>query len=242
LPRQKGGKHPLSPQRIWTLLDAAQALGKLDEAMIRRPMHYADYTALSAHKMGGPAGIGALWLRPGSPFKGQITGGVQERRRRAGTQNAIGALGFLTALRDWAENGAHYRARLTELRAWLAEELLKIEGLKIHGLGARGELPGLPNTLNFHVEGCPEESLLLALDLDGFAVSSGSACNSGSLLPSHVLLALGYSEDVALSSIRASLGVETTLDELRAFAASVAAKVEQVRSSRLRSRELFGEL
>jgi cysteine desulfurase len=241
LPRLKAGRYPMSPQRVWVLLDGAQALGKLDESHIRRALHYADYLALSAHKIGGPAGVGALWLRQGSPFKSQITGGVQERRRRAGTHNSLGLFGFHLALEDWIKNGEVYRARMSQLRELLARELKKIPGLEIHGLGRKGELPGLCNTLNFHVEACPEESLLLALDLDGFCVSSGSACNSGSLKPSHVLLALGYSSEVSLSSIRVSLGAESSEDDVKAFAASVAAKVKQVREARVRSQELFGD-
>ncbi len=240
LPKEKGGRHPHTTQRLWVVLDGAQALGKLDDAYIRTAMHYADYLALSAHKIGGPSGVGTLWVRPNSPFRVQITGGVQERRRRAGTLNSLGALGFHLALQDWQVHGQNYRAHMQRLRGMIAQGLKEIEGCILHGVSENGELPLLPNTLNFHFEGCPEESLLLALDLDGFCLSSGSACNSGSLKPSHVLVALGYSVEEALSSVRVCVGVETTESEVQEFLMSVRAKVEQIRKARIKAIELLG--
>ena len=240
LPKGKGGKYPETERRVWALLDAAQALGKLPDDALRRPMHFADAMAISAHKIGGPSGVGTLWVRSGTPFKPQITGGTQERKRRAGTLNSLGAAGFLLALEDWAQNGEAHRKRMSQLRDKVAQALGAVPGIAIHGLQSDGSLPGLSNTLNFHAEGCPEESLLLALDLDGFCLSSGSACNSGSLKPSHVLMALGYSEEVALSSIRVSLGVETTEAEVDSFIDSVKAKVLQIRLARRKSAEMFG--
>ena len=235
----KGGRYPMTPQRVWILVDAAQALGKLDMSRVRRAFHYADYAAISGHKLGGPAGIGCLWLRSHSPFKVQMTGGMQEKKRRAGTLNSLGALGFKMALQDWQKNGETYRQRWTQLRKLMVEELLKVEGLVLHGMSPEGELPALSNTLNFHVEGCPEESLLMALDLDGFCVSSGSACNSGSLKPSHVLSALGYTREQALTSVRVCMGVETTEDEILAFTQSVREKTEQIRQARIKSAEML---
>ena len=242
LPRIKGNKFPLGPQRLFVLIDAAQALGKMDESEFRRGMHYADYVSLSAHKIGGPAGVGALWLRRGVPFRSLITGGVQERKRRAGTANSLGLYGWHVALREWMKFGDEWRSGISALRTRLYEELKTIDGLQVHGISAAGALPALSNTLNFHVDGCPEESLLLGLDLEGFCVSSGSACNSGSLRPSHVLKAMGYSDEVALSSIRATLGVETTLEQVLAFANAVKRLVIHIRKARAYSATIFDNI
>ncbi len=241
-PTKKNNSQAVQQQRVWVLLDASQAVAKLEPSLLRRPLHYADYMCISAHKFGAPSGEGALWLRSGSPFKPQNTGGVQERKRRAGTLNSIGALGFYLALRDWLKNGDAYRAHFKKLREKLVLELKKIPGFVIHGLSKDGALPELSNTLNFHIEGCPEESLVLALDLKGYAVSSGSACNSGSLKPSHVLMAMGYSEEVALSSVRVSLGVETSEDEIKSFASTLQATVQHIREARVKSKALLGEV
>lgn len=242
LPKEKGGRHPLPPRRVWVLLDAAQALGKLEPARMRRALHHADYAAFSAHKIGGPSGMGALWLRPGAPFARQMTGGTQERKRRAGTLNSLGSLGFRLALEAWFKDGETWRARMQSLRDSLALELARIPGLVLHGVGPDGSLPALPNTLNFHVDGCPEESLLLALDLDGFCVSSGSACNSGTLRPSHVLLAMGYTREEALSSVRVCLGIETTAEDVKAFAESVRKSAAHILESRERCSQLLPEI
>jgi cysteine desulfurase len=143
--------------------------------------------------------------------------------------NALGLWGFDEALKDWAQNGDTYRARWLEHKKFLLGELSQIEGLVIHG-GQRDV--DLPNTINFHVEGCLEESLLLSLDLSGYSMSSGSACNSGSMRPSHVIKALGYAEPVAFSSLRLSMGVETTRAELEQFVQDLKIKATHIRSSR----------
>jgi len=241
MPRIKGGRFPLSPQRVFACLDAAQALGKMPDSYIRNCMHYADYTAFSGHKIGAPTGMGILWLRNSAPFVPFMTGGTQERKRRAGTLNALGIFGFEEALKVWMKKGDVIRANFDRQRKIIADEILKIEGLVIHGRQSDGQLPALLNTLNFHVQGCPEESLLLSLDLDGFCLASGSACNSGSLKPSHVLLALGFNEEVGVSSIRMSLGAETTDVEVFSFIESLKEKVLQIKDAREKSRVLFEE-
>lgn len=223
-------------QKLWILLDAAQGLGKCDPAFLRRAMHYADYAAFSAHKFGAPSGIGALWLRPGSPFRILQTGGSQERKRRAGTHNSLGIYGWALALEDWLANGATYRQKMLAQRDSLIKGLAQIPGLEIHGQ------PQLLNTVNFHVEGCPEESLLLALDLEGYSLSSGSACHSGSLKPSHVLLAMGYPEATVLSSLRVCIGVETGDAELQAFLECLRQKVAHIREARRLSAELLPDM
>ncbi len=222
--------------RLYVLIDAVQGLGKMDEAYLRRVLHYADAMVLSAHKMGGPQGIGALWLRSDFPLCAQMTGGTQERRRRAGTFNSLGALGWLYALQDWSLNGQAYRDRMKDLRDYVRLELLKIPGLHIHGNWAASPSQQLCNTLNFHVEGCPEESLLLALDLAGFELSSGSACNSGTLKPSRVLLSMGYPDTVALSSLRLSLGTENTPTQIEAFVETLNEKIQHIRKVRKENR------
>ncbi len=227
------------PQSVWVCLDAAQALGKLDDSKLRRLTGSADYVALCAHKMGGPTGIGALWARASSPLEPLLTGGTQERRRRAGTPNTLGAFGWLLALREWASMGDGFRRKLRAQQRKLFDALGKVPGVVFHGVGPDGAPPELPNTLNLHVEGCPEESLVLALDLGGFLVSSGSACNSGSLKPSHVLTAMGYPREIALSSLRVCVGVETSDEEVEAFLEAFAAKVEQIRAARARAAEFL---
>jgi cysteine desulfurase len=241
LPRIKGGRMQLTAQRLFLCLDAVQALGKLEDSYLRSCMHYADYAAFSGHKIGAPTGIGALWMRPSAPFESFITGGPQERKRRAGTLNALGIYGFQLALEDWAKNGAAYRAKFKKQRAHLLKEMSQIEGLKIHAVPQNPEAVVLENTINFHVEGCLEESLLLSLDLDGFSLASGSACNSGSLKPSYVLMALGFGEEVGVSSVRISLGVESSDEEIEEFLKSLKHKIVQIRTSREQAREIFGE-
>lgn len=242
LPKVKGGKYPESPRRVWISLDAAQALGKLDTARLRRAMHWADYAAFSAHKIGGPPGVGALWVRPKSPFKAQMTGGSQERKRRAGTLNTIGAFGFKLALQAWMKEGEAWRAHMAKLRDLFLNELRELNGVHVHGRSSDGALPALPNTVNLRIEGCPEESLLLALDLEGYCLSSGSACNSGSLGASHVLAAMGVPEDCALSALRISFGVETTTEEVLQFAECLRNKVLYIREARRKSAELLPDL
>jgi cysteine desulfurase len=218
--------------RIWIHFDAAQALGKLEPRLLRMAWYLADYVSLSAHKMGAASGIGALWLRPQVPFTPFMTGGVQEKKRRAGTFNSLAAFTWISALEDWRVNGDEYRNQMKQLRERLHARLLKIDGYQVHGLTREGQLPAAVNTLNFHIRDCDEESLVMALDVEGFSVSSGSACNSGSLKPSHVLLAMGYSSSIALSSVRLSLGAQSTLDEVDAFAECLEAIVRRIRDGK----------
>jgi cysteine desulfurase len=231
LPKQKGGKHPQTPQRLWFCLDAAQALGKMPEDFIRRALHYADYCVLSSHKIGGPTGIGALWLRAKSPLAPLLTGGSQEKKRRAGTHNILGILGFHAALRDWQKNGADYRDRMRNMRSKVLSALREIEGLHLHAQ-VDTEIDSLCNTLNFHVEACEDDSLLIALDLDHVCTSSGSACHSGSIKASPVLLAMGFNEAVARSSLRLSLHAGLSDEDLARLCQILPAKVKQIRDAR----------
>src|SRR5438477_2831392 len=185
--------------------DAAQAAGRLP---IDTGGLGVDLLSLSSHKLGGPAGVGALWVRRGVALAPLLTGGPQERGRRAGTENVAGIVGFGVAARRAREEleaaTAHEAARVARLWSGIRA---RIPGAVRHGPadGAR-----LPNTLNVGFTGCAGESLLVLLDLAGIAVSLGSACAAGSAEPSHVLLAMGLDAEAARSAIRMSVGPATT--------------------------------
>jgi cysteine desulfurase len=188
--------------------DAVQFFGKVSFRFDELPV---DLASVSAHKIGGPKGVGALLLRSGvSPHPTQ-TGGGQERRIRPGTENLPGIVGFGRAAELAASELSAEGTRLAGLRdrfeAGLAEAL---PGVTING----GEAPRLPNTSNVTFPGTDGETLLIALDLEGIAVSTGAACTAGAADPSHVLLAMGRSPGEAGGSIRFSLGAGTTESEI----------------------------
>lgn len=226
-------------QKLFVLIDAAQALGKVDESYLRRAMHLADYVAFSAHKIGGPTGIGALWLRGGVPFSALIQGGKQEKTRRAGTHNTLGIVGLLAAIKDWKKNAESYRARMLELKRHALSQLSHIEGFTLHG---DQHALSLCNTLNFHFSACRDESLLLAMDLEGFYLSSGSACNSGSLKASRVLVNMGISEEDAVSSLRMCVGPQNTKEEIDLFCERIEHRVNHIRESRSHWDSLLPEM
>ena len=183
----------------WVHCDAVQAAGKLPLDMAALGV---DAMTLSAHKLGGPPGVGALLARPDLPLTAQQLGGGQERRRRAGTANQPGIAGFgAAAARAPADLAT--MARLAQLRDRFEAEAAGIApGLKVFGAAA----PRLANTSCVALAGLPAETQLMALDLAGVAVSSGAACSSGKVQPSHVLTAMGATADEAGSAIRVSLG------------------------------------
>jgi cysteine desulfurase len=168
-----------------------------------------DLCAVSAHKIYGPKGVGALYVRQGTPVAPQIVGGSQEREKRAGTENVAGIVGFGMAARLLQARRDSDAARVRELRRGLLETLLQtIPGMRIHGSG-----DVLPNILNFAIDGVEGPTLLMNLDRAGICASSGAACSSGSIEPSHVLRALGFSATEAASGVRLSLGRTTTTDD-----------------------------
>ena len=184
--------------------DAVQAFGKVT---IDAQTQQFDFLTISGHKFGAPKGIGALFIRRGTHIEPLMHGGTQDRGRRPGTENVAAAVGLARAAElTLAECGAHC-ARIRKLRDRLEAGILaKIPDAVVHGRGAERA----PHILNVSVPGTDSESLLMALDLRGIAASGGSACQSGSIDPSHVLTALGVRPDLASAAIRMSLGVLTT--------------------------------
>lgn len=180
--------------------DAVQAAGKIP---VNVEDWSVDYLTLSAHKIYGPKGVGALYVRKGAPLFPLIHGGHQEDGRRAGTYNNIGILGFGKAAELAAIGIDKYRETISLLRNRLRSGLLeKIPNIKING----HPKDTLPNTLNVSFPGAEGESILLSMDMQGIEASTGSACASGSLEPSHVLMAMGIGPELAHGSIRFSLG------------------------------------
>jgi cysteine desulfurase len=184
--------------------DAVQAFGKI---RIDAQTQQFDFLTISGHKFGAPKGIGALFIRRGTHIEPLMHGGTQDRGRRPGTENVAAAVGLARAAElTLAECEAHC-ARIRKLRDRLEAGILaKIPDAVIHGRGAERA----PHIMNVSVPGTESESLLMALDLRGIAASGGSACQSGSIDPSHVLAALGVRPDLASAAIRMSLGVLTT--------------------------------
>jgi cysteine desulfurase len=193
-------------------VDAIQAAGKIE---IDFAGLGADYLTLAAHKLGGPQGVGALIVKEGAPFAAQILGGGQERSKRAGTENVIGIAGFGAA----AEASLHALESMTRI-AFLRDRFE--HGLKQIAPDAIvfGETR-LGNTSNFALPGIAAETAVIALDLDGVMVSSGAACSSGKVKPSHVLQAMGVSGDLARSALRVSFGWNSTDADANAALASL---------------------
>lgn len=187
--------------------DAVQAVGHLH---IDVKAQNIDLLSLSAHKFHGPKGVGVLYARQGILLTNLIEGGAQERGRRAGTENLPAIMGMTAALEEAVEGIDRNTERLTALRDRLIEGLSKIEHCALNGDREKR----LPSNVNFCFEGIEGESLLLLLDDKGVCASSGSACTSGSLDPSHVLLAIGRPHEVAHGSLRLSLGEDTTEEEI----------------------------
>ena len=200
------------------LVDAVPAAGKID-----LDFALCDYMVLSGHKMGGPLGAGALLVRPGVPLAAQLVGGGHERGLRAGSENLSGIAGFgaaAQALRD----AAGERARIAHLRDHF-EAALKDAIPQTVIFGAKSER--LCSTSGFAVPGLPAETALMALDLDGVAMSSGSTCSSGKVSISHVLEAMGVDEAIARCALRASFGWSSTMEDVNAAVASLVKLLER---------------
>ena len=203
--------------------DAVQATGPLP---IDVQAENIDYLSASAHKFHGPKGVGFLYARRGVPLIPLIDGGAQERGRRAGTENVPGIAGMAAALKETVAARDAENARLTVLRDRLIAGLAEIPHSALNG-DAEKRLPG---NVSFCFEGIEGESLLLLLDEKGISASSGSACTSGSLDPSHVLLAIGRIHDVAHGSLRLTLGRDNTPGDVEFIIAAVKDVVSYLRS------------
>lgn len=214
----------LRAQGLIVHTDAAQAAGRLPIDVTQLGV---DALSLSSHKLGGPHGIGALWVRAGQGLTSQLTGGSQERDRRAGTENVLGIVGFGAAARVARIALATEQERLRALRDRLWD-CLRTTVTDMHANGPTEE-PRLANTLNLRFAGCSGESLLVRLDLDGVAVSLGSACAAGAAEPSHVLMALGLDRTAAQNGVRLSIGPSTTPAEIDDAAARIAQAVAAIR-------------
>ena len=203
--------------------DAVQAAGHLP---IDVKAQNIDMLSLSAHKFHGPKGVGVLYARRGVPLSSLIEGGAQERGKRAGTENIPGIMGMAAALQEACDHREANAAHVTRLRDRLIQGLSQIPHSALNG----DPVNRLPGNVSFCFEGIEGESLLLLLDSKGICASSGSACTSGSLDPSHVLLAIGRPHEVAHGSLRLSLSEWNTDEEIDHILAEVPWVVEYLRN------------
>jgi cysteine desulfurase len=204
--------------------DAVQSAGKIPVDVRALGV---DLLALSAHKFNGPKGVGALWIKRGTRMQPILTGGKHERNRRAGTENVPAIVGLGVAARLGAEKMAAEGVRVAALRDRLEEGILAtVPGTAVNGARDRR----VPNTTNISFDRVEAESLLIALDLEGIAVSTGSACSSGTLEPSHVLKAMGFSPHRAQNSLRFSLGLFSTDAEVQRVLDALPPLVQKLRA------------
>jgi cysteine desulfurase len=216
---------------IPVLCDAVQAVGKIPVDVHALGV---DYLVLGAHKFYGPLGAAAVWVRKDAPLSPYLVGGGQERRRRAGTENVPALVGLGEASAAAREEMAERVAHLAELRDHSEAELSRrLPGVLFHCQSS----PRLPNTSHVAFPGVEGESLLIRLDLAGFAVSTGSACSSGTVEPSKTLLAIGLPVEEALSSLRISFGITNTVADVDAFLDALAREVAELRRVSPISRE-----
>ena len=203
--------------------DAVQAAGKIP---IFVDAWDIDYMTLSCHKIYGPKGVGALFVKKGVPFTTFVRGGHQEKGRRAGTYNTPSIIAFGEAAKLAKQNLSFYEKHTRELRNLLRDSFLRnIPNIRINGEPEKV----LPNTLDVSFPGAEGEAILLHLDLKGISVSTGSACASGSLEPSHVLMATGLGAELAHGSIRFSMGKQTTKSEVEYVASVMPEIIETLR-------------
>ena len=203
--------------------DAVQAAGHLPIDVAAQPI---DMLSLSAHKFHGPRGVGALYCKKGVLLTPLINGGAQERGKRAGTENLAGIAGMAAALEDACAHMDENAAKAAAMRDRLIAGLSKIPHSVLNG----DPVHRLPGNVHFCFEGIEGESLLLLLDEKGICASSGSACTSGSLDPSHVLLALGHTHEIAHGSLRLTLCADNTMEQMDTIVAAVTDVVDYLRN------------
>ncbi len=209
------------------MVDAVQTYGTLPIDVNGLPI---DLMTMSAHKIHGPKGIGAIWIKAGTKVKPILYGGGQEREMRAGTESVANIVGFAEAVRQVLPNEAGKAQKRQSRDAFL--NTLKEANPEGLALSVREDTPQLPGHLHLRFEGLSAESMLIRLDRMGISASSGAACSSGSLEPSHVLLACGYSEQEANEGLRFTFGIHTTLKEAVEAAKIVADAASQVRGTK----------
>ena len=203
--------------------DAVQAVGNLPIDVVKDNI---DLLSMSSHKFHGPKGVGALYIRRGIVIPNLIDGGAQERGRRAGTENTAGIVGMGAAIEIAVNTMAEKAEKLCKIRDYIIDNALKIEKSRVNG-DRKHRLPG---NVSLCFEGIEGESLLLMLDLKGVCASSGSACTSGSLDPSHVLLSLGLPHEIAHGSLRLSLSYDNTLEDAEYILSVLPSIVERLRA------------
>lgn len=204
--------------------DAVQAFGQVP---IDVDEYHIDMLSASGHKLNGPKGIGFLYIRKGVKIRSFVHGGAQERKRRAGTENVPGIVGLGKAVELAVHTMENRTAQEKELRDYLIDRVLKeVPYTRLNG----HRTSRLPNNANFSFQFVEGESLLIMLDMDGICGSSGSACTSGSLDPSHVLLAIGLPHEIAHGSLRLTLSAETTKDDIDFVVESIKKIVTKLRS------------
>ena len=203
--------------------DAVQAVGHVPIDVVSENI---DLLSLSGHKLYGPKGIGALYIRKGTRIQSFMHGGAQERKRRAGTENVPGIVGLGAAIERAVTHLPEEMDRLTDLRNELTRELLKIPATHLNGHPTKR----LPNNTNIIFEYIEGESVLLLLNMKGICASTGSACNSASLEPSHVLTAMGIPHEIAHGSIRLTIGERTTAEDVKIVTAALKETVEKLRA------------
>lgn len=211
---------------VWFHVDAVQTFGLLP---VKVDALNCDLLSVSAHKIYGPKGVGALYIRAGTPLQPLMVGGGQEHDRRAGTENVAGIVGFAEAVRIAESTREAEATRLAHLRDTFIRAVLEtIPDATLTGHPTER----LPNNAHFRFIGVPSDSLLIALDRAGIGASSGAACSAGSLEPSHVLMALGWDEAAAQEGVRFSLGRHTTPEELDYTVEVLQNTVAQIRARR----------
>ena len=203
--------------------DAVQAVGNVE---IDVKASNIDLLSMSSHKFHGPKGVGALYIRRGVVLPNLIDGGAQERGKRAGTENTAGIVGLGKAIELAVSTMAKRNEKLTQIRDYLIDNALKIERSRVNG----DRVHRLPGNVSLCFEGIEGESLLLMLDLKGVCASSGSACTSGSLDPSHVLLSIGLPHEIAHGSLRLSFSDENTIEDAKYILSVLPEIIERLRS------------
>lgn len=210
-------------RHVYFHTDAVQAVGNVPIDVKDMSI---DLLSMAAHKIYGPKGTGVLYIKKGTKIDNLIHGGGQEREKRAGTENVAGIVGMGKALEIAAGNLYEHSKNLTVLRDKIIDSLLKIPHTRLNG--PRGD-KRLPSNINVCFDSVKGESVLMMLDEKGICASSGSACTSGSLDPSHVLLAIGIPHDTALGSLRITIGDGTTEDDVNYFLSVIPKIVERLR-------------